>query len=919
MKSQLNKYRKYTVSDFLLNINIFKEYLQFCQKNNLKKEKKYIMENLFRTLKEKGSSQKPSPGLIKLCILLIIFSDFEIELLFDLEYCNPQTPKMILSEIQNYLNSNNSDEEIKKYINYKNNYWTLKLQNQNFISLNEVKDTILTEKEVKESIEKLTEYINIDNSIYKQKKENEKLFILKIIYELALYYYYKNEDENAYNYLETLINYYNEYIEEYKIDVNSKKKKLFYFDIERVKSLYDYIKKNKESYNEMQCEFNNDSNEEFFILNDVSNYENIINEDYNKYKNEIVKTNNDYQEKLILNNDNLLNSCELSNKNCVNSLLNCLKTTEFLIDITLDNFNNYEIGKNFINTLKNKVDFKINNNTNKKEDNDLQYIKKEITYYDYMFELIENMINNSDKLHMKFFKSLSEFIINNTLTGNLKLSGLLHSTMINFSDNLKTLKSYFTDFSRFFNDKTLVYKEETINQITFITKIVQIFYTINDAKNKINFPLDKEITINISQEIHVELINIFLYWLNCDDSQNEDSKKKDLKKSKKNLKFNPSRNIIYILIESLNNLDFLKMLKIIISNVLEFVINKKHLIDNGYNSELMDIIYDIKFKLFKINNFLDGVLRNIKVIVDDSTYYINFKINFNESTNRDKYIFKNDILNFYIKTLFHLVRKVDSKINKYESIQKINKIRTNNNNNNIIIDNDNNDNNIIMNIDNNIIISNDNNNEIKNKDNDFFDELYIYKKNRFLLSFYYIIEINSKTADKDIKSTIINGINFLQLSMSNFKIAYMKNDLMNDITKIQKNYDTFKSLLNQDILYQIILCFIKQNRFLDALILIQYTKKLETTVVYKLLQNVRDKNDFINIDNFKYIWKMIIFEYLSNFFYRNYNFDALNKIKSLIKRVSNHQFFKGHAFRKNFKIVNFFNFLDYLNNIKYNF
>ena len=679
------------------------------------------------------------------------------------------------------------------------------------------------------------------------------------------------------------------------------------------------LKKKKESNNEMQCEFNNDSNDEFFILNDVSNYENIINEDYNKYKNEIVKTNNDYKEKLILNNDNLLNSCELSNKNCVNSLLNCLKTTEFLIDITLDNFNNYEIGKNFINTLKNKVDFKINNNTNKKEDNDLQYIKKEITYYDYMFELIENMINNSDKLHMKFFKSLSEFIINNTLTGNLKLSGLLHSTMINFSDNLKTLKSYFTDFSRFFNDKTLVYKEETINQITFITKIVQIFYTINDAKNKINFPLDKEITINISQEIHVELINIFLYWLNCDDSQNEDSKKKDLKKSKKNLKFNPSRNIIYILIESLNNLDFLKMLKIIISNVLEFVINKKHLIDNGYNSELMDIIYDIKFKLFKINNFLDGVLRNIKVIVDDSTYYINFKINFNESTNRDKYIFKNDILNFYIKTLFHLVRKVDSKINKYESIQKINKIRTNNNNNNIIIDNDNNDNNIIMNIDNNIIISNDNNNEIKNKDNDFFDELYIYKKNRFLLSFYYIIEINSKTADKDIKSTIINGINFLQLSMSNFKIAYMKNDLMNDITKIQKNYDTFKSLLNQDILYQIILCFIKQNRFLDALILIQYTKKLETTVVYKLLQNVRDKNDFINIDNFKYIWKMIIFEYLSNFFYRNYNFDALNKIKSLIKRVSNHQFFKGHAFRKNFKIVNFFNFLDYLNNIKYNF
>ena len=98
-----------------------------------------------------------------------------------------------------------------------------------------------------------------------------------------------------------------------------------------------------------------------------------------------------------------------------------------------------------------------------------------------------------------------------------------------------------------------------------------------------------------------------------------------------------------------------------------------------------------------------------------------------------------------------------------------------------------------MNIDN--IISNDNNNEIN-----FFDELYICINNRFLLQFYYIIKINSKAADKDIKSTIINGINFLQLFMSNFKIAYMKNDLMNDITKIQKNYGTSNSLLNQDIL-----------------------------------------------------------------------------------------------------------------------
>ena len=48
------------------------------------------------------------------------------------------------------------------------------------------------------------------------------------------------------------------------------------------------------------------------------------------------------------------------------------------------------------------------------------------------------------------------------------------------------------------------------------------------------------------------------------------------------------------------------------------------------------------------------------------------------------------------------------------------------------------------------------------------------------------------------------------------------------------------------------------------------------------------------------------------------NLEAVNKINALIKRISNHQYFKGHPIRKNFKILNFFNFLDFLNNTNYN-
>ena len=146
----------------------------------------------------------------------------------------------------------------------------------------------------------------------------------------------------------------------------------------------------------------------------------------------------------------------------------------------------------------------------------------------------------------------------------------------------------------------------------------------------------------------------------------------------------------------------------------------------------------------------------------------------------------------------------------------------------------------------------------------------------------------------------------------------MKLDLMNDSIKLKKNYEMFKLSLDQDVLYQLIICFIKEKKFLESIILIQYSKKFDKNLVYKLLKNMCEKNDFINFDNLKYIWKITIFEYLSNFYYKMNNIEAINKINALIKRISNHQYFKGHSIRKNFKILNFFNFLDYLNNIKYN-
>ena len=71
MKSQLNKYRQYTITDYLINKNKFKDYLFFCKENNLKTEKKYLMDNILRTilLKENIEKKKIIIGTSKIMCL----------------------------------------------------------------------------------------------------------------------------------------------------------------------------------------------------------------------------------------------------------------------------------------------------------------------------------------------------------------------------------------------------------------------------------------------------------------------------------------------------------------------------------------------------------------------------------------------------------------------------------------------------------------------------------------------------------------------------------------------------------------------------------------------------------------------------------------------------------------------------------
>ena len=247
---------------------------------------------------------------------------------------------------------------------------------------------------------------------------------------------------------------------------------------------------------------------------------------------------------------------------------------------------------------------------------------------------------------------------------------------------------------------------------------MKIFHEINDTKNKLSFPLSKEIIVNFQEEFYIELIKIFLYWLTPKEDSKESENIND-KSHKKVLKYSHSSNILFILIESLKNWEFLKMLKNIYSIILKFIIDIKYLNNLEFNSNLVEALYETKPKLFKVNALFDNVIRGFVAIVDDISYYINIKINFEEIKNINEININKENINFYIEILFNLVRSIENKLKIIEHSS-------------------------LINIDKNI-------NDIIN-----------YNKEQFLFSFFHSREISqiNNSKNNEIKKAIVNGINY---------------------------------------------------------------------------------------------------------------------------------------------------------------
>ena len=860
MKNDSESIKKYNLSDLLVNTRKFKDYLDLCKKKNLLSEKKSLMEELIKNLQEKKISQNALalPEYLNNCAFAIIFSDFEVELFFEIPHFNPDLQKNIFFQTINYCCDRQRD--LESYISTKFQFWILKMKNSNFSKITEGRE-VVSDVEVQESIESLKKCANQD--IFNKSEDNVQILYLKAVYELGVYYYFNNDFEEANKYFKF-------------IDKNLKnfqdKQKLFYFDEKSISNLLKYINKN----NKIEEGIPPNPEKNIFELEDVSD---IINEDYQKYKNEIENV----KEETIMKNTNELDE---SKKEKLGGILKYLKISEYLFHLTFENFNNYDRLKNYLSILKEIPNKKLNNY--KEENIYVKYIKKEISYHSILFQIIESLINKSTELPESFIINLSNIIQQNNFTDDISLSGMIHSSLINFESSYKIIYKYFNDFVEFLNEiKSENNNKEIINQIVFIARIMSVIYIILDSKSKINSLGEKEIIINIEKELHVNIINIFLFWLENDKEKNE-------------LKYDKNLNIIYILIETMKKVEYLKIYKIIVLAVLEFLINNKN-IKNKNNSKdnnksilinnINDYIKQLKPKIFKLSTLSEEELKYNKKEINSENLYFSIKVNFIETKEKEKdnNILKQIELNydFYINKLFELIELIEDQIKQYEYESHTQ----------MPVEQNSNCQNFSMSIYPNILIKKD-----------------------FLYSFYKMIETTNIDKKKIGNILLIKkGIDYINNDLAIVKFNYMKNDLLNNSNyDINKIYELFKKNINQEILSKLILTLIKNNLILESIVLVQYSKSFNQNLEYALIRAFYDSEKEINNECCKYIWKINYFEYLANIFNKNNDRENLEKVKIIIKKIGNHRFYKEDPLRKHFKIVNFFNFLEYINSILFN-
>ncbi len=123
-------------------------------------------------------------------MLVVIFSDFEIENFFKISNFSLNFQKTVLFQAINYcLDRTTKEQHESVYIKFQ--FWVLKLMNKNISITGEINPIPpISSEELNQSIDSLIKKLNNFNN-----NSPQKCFLLKVSYELGYYFYLTNDLE----------------------------------------------------------------------------------------------------------------------------------------------------------------------------------------------------------------------------------------------------------------------------------------------------------------------------------------------------------------------------------------------------------------------------------------------------------------------------------------------------------------------------------------------------------------------------------------------------------------------------------------------------------------------------------------------------------------------------------------------------
>lgn len=574
MKYDVEHFRKLMVSkDFNSIGKRFKDYCDYCKKQDNYKEKIKIMEMLVGSANQVSISNDQNKKdnleqIISLCINAFINSDFEVEMFFEINNFSLNFQKELLIKLVNFTYEKS---DVYNLIMPKYYLWVIKVANSNksdWIPLiaEEISGVI-------DSTERLIFGSNFENNLL-----SIKITLLKCAYELGIYYMFHNKLYKCNLCFNFVLKYY--------IDDSR-----FYFGREQIRKYIIYIQKPKNNsgklsqiYKDRNSNKNNNitlKNEAIFSTSKKSfkftstSLTQLTELEF--YQNSIFKDKNSHlMERLKMDEGTLVELLEPSQLNILerNLIINCLENSSKVR--SLECYINKFLSMKVIDNAKISRRLSI------------------LTFIQYMIS--SNFDDNEIKLKSMLME-ISSIIINFDNINETEILLIVQILTLNYVNSLEHVNKFYNDFFDYLKDKKDMPIIVLLSEYSFLRDFTGM---ILNYKNK------SEIVINNFYTGNNNYYNKGFNFFN------------DINK----ILFNPNINFISLLTSCLKIFDLLVLLQMIIIHYLNKVIEinicsserqikyMTYYID--YFNNTNNNILDVKYKITIINNVFNNNTNNLQ-------------------------------------------------------------------------------------------------------------------------------------------------------------------------------------------------------------------------------------------------------------------------------------------------------------------